>query len=180
MSKPCVHQQAPQAAPLGVWLPVLAASPGTLQPPGLAPGYGGRAARCLARALPTFARELLLTSGLWAILRVSLSPEPRYLADPNPDLLSQLSWLDLGSSSSLEIWLFLNYTAFLVWLLQDRVLDGESIASGWLATTPSSWAIFPQWNSPLLQSKPFTRVQLFQGSWNRQLREFYSPKRQVH
>lgn len=138
-------------APGGVCLPAPVASPGTLPLPGLAPPCVGRAARCLARALPAFAREPLLTSGLSATLRVSPSPD-RHLADPNPDLLSQLPWTDLGSASSPETWLFLNCTAFLVWLLQDHVLDGGSVASAWLAATPSSRAILPCWNGPRVHS----------------------------
>lgn len=172
-----MHQEAlqlpPPPAPSPGVATVLVASPGNLQPPGLAPGCGGRAARCLARALPAFARELLQTSGLWAMSRVSLNPDT-YFADPKPKLLSQLSWLDFGSPSSLEAWLFLNCSAFLVWLLQDPVLEGESTASGRLATAPSSQALFPWWNSPLAQSKPFAGILLFLGSWDRQLGGFWT------
>lgn len=153
-SKPCVHREALQAAPApggSACLPVPVASPGTPQPPGLAPRCVGRAARCLARALPLFAREPLLTLGLSATLRVSPSPG-RHLADPNPDLLSQLPWTDLGAASSPETWLLLSCSASLVWLLQDHVLDGRSVASGWLAATPSSRAILPCWNSPHVHS----------------------------
>lgn len=108
-----------------------------------------------AQGLAACTRELPPASSLWAVSQVSLSTD-RYLADPTPHLLYQLSWLDLRAASSLKTHLLLNCSTFLVWLLQDHVLDGESFAAGWPATTHSSQAIFPWWNSPLVQRKSFS------------------------
>ena len=139
---------------------------GSGMPQPLEPAPGWRSCRCLTRDLPTSARELLPAAGLRAVLLASPGTA-RCLTGPNPDLLSQFSWLVLGSASWLETWLFLNCSAFLVWLLQDCILDDGSVASSWLANTRSCWAIFPWRNRPLVWRKPFTCIQLFLGSWNR-------------